>query len=193
MTRRAAWSAAARRIGPVRLAAAPVLVALAALIAVAPAWNARLPAAWFDACQAISPRPIVSMPATIVEVDHKSLKALGQWPWPRFVLAQLVDEINRQQPAAIALDILMPEADGLSPDRLAARARAHDPELARRLAALPGNDAELARALADAPSVLAVAGMFEATGMSLRAAPIRISDRGAGAPPDPRPPPPPTA
>ena len=180
MTPRAARQAAARRLGPVRLAAVPVLVVLAGMIAVAPAWNARLSAAWFDFCQSLSPRQIVSMPATIVEIDHKSLAALGQWPWPRFVLAQLIDAINAQRPAAIGIDILMPEPDGRSPERLLARARRQDPELARRLEALPGNDAELARALADAPTVLAAAGMYDATGMLLRAPPFRISDRAAG-------------
>jgi len=180
VTPRAARAAAARRVGPVRLAAAPVLVVLAGVIAAAPSWNARLPAAWFDACQTISPRQIVSMPATIVEIDHKSLTALGQWPWPRFLLAQLVDDINRQQPAAIGIDILMPEPDGLSPERLLARVRRQDPELARRLEAFPGNDAELARALAAAPTVLAAAGTFEPTGMPLRAPPFRVSDRAAG-------------
>jgi len=179
VTPRAAWSAAARRFGPVRVAAVPVLVALTALIWLEPSWNARLPSAWFDALQTLSPRRIVSMPATIVAIDHKSLAALGQWPWPRFLLAQLVDDINRHRPAAIGIDILMPEPDGLSPERLLARARRQDPELAGRLAALPGNDAELARALADAPTVLAIAGMPEATGMLLRAAPFRVSDAAA--------------
>jgi adenylate cyclase len=146
VTPRAAGAAAVRRLGPVRLAAVPVLVALACVIAVAPAWNARLPAAWFDFCQTLSPRQIVSMPATIVEIDHKSLAALGQWPWPRFVLAELLDAINARQPVAIGIDIVMAEPDGLSPERLFARTRRLDPELARRLEALPGNDAELARA-----------------------------------------------
>jgi serine phosphatase RsbU (regulator of sigma subunit)/CHASE2 domain-containing sensor protein len=181
VTPRAAWGSAARLLGPVRLAAIPVLVALAGMIALAPAWNAGLQAAWFDACQTLTPRRIVSMPATIVEIDQKSLAALGQWPWPRFVLAQLVDAIDGHRPAAIGIDILMPEPDGLSPERLLARVRRQDPELARRLDALPGNDAELARALAGAPAVLAAAGMFEATGMPLRAPPVRVSDRAAGA------------
>ena len=62
-----------------------------------------------------SPRQVESMPATVVEIDEKSLAALGQWPWPRTLLAQLVDAISEQQPAAIGVDILMPEADALSP------------------------------------------------------------------------------
>ena len=71
----------------------------------------------------------------------------GRWPWPRDVLAELVAAIQRYQPAAIGVDIFMPEADALSPERLLARDGAMDPELARRLAALPSNDTVLARAL----------------------------------------------
>ena len=63
----------------------------------------------------------VAIPATIVEIDQKSLAALGQWPWPRLVFAKLIRDINRHQPAAIGIDILMPEADGQSLERLVAR------------------------------------------------------------------------
>jgi len=179
---RAAWEGAARRIGTVRLATLPVLAALALFIAAAPSWNTRLPAVWYDACQALAPRHVASMPATIVEIDHRSLGALGQWPWPRFLLAQLIDAIAAKQPAAIGIDILMPEPDGLSPERLLARARHDDPDLARRLAALPGNDAELARALAAAPTVLAIAGSYEPTGVPLRAPPFQINALGTEPP-----------
>jgi CHASE2 domain-containing sensor protein len=134
----------------------------------------------FDTYQVFMPRRIVSSPTTIVEIDHKSIAALGQWPWPRFLLARLVDVINAQQPAAIGISILMPDPDRLSPERLLARARQHDPELARRLDALPGHDAELARALADAPTVLSVFGTFEASGMPLRAPPFNVIDRSSG-------------
>jgi serine phosphatase RsbU (regulator of sigma subunit)/CHASE2 domain-containing sensor protein len=184
VTLRAARERAARRIGAVRAATLPVLVVLAVAIVLAPSWNSRLPNVWYDFCQLVSPRPIQSMPATIVEVDHKSLAALGQWPWPRFLLAQLIDEIARNRPAAIGIDILMPEPDGLSPERLLSRVRNTDPELLRRLAELPGNDALLALALQASPSVLAVAGVFEPTGAALAAAPFQVSARGAAPSPD---------
>jgi len=172
----AAWAAAALRFGRIRLVAAPLLLGLAALIWLGPAWIARPQNAWFDAYQALSPRHVTSMPATIVEVDEKSLAALGQWPWPRPVLAQLIRDINRNRPAAIGVDILMPEPDGLSLERLLARTGNQDPALASQLAALSAHDAELARTLASAPTVLAIVGSAEPTGKLLRAPAFSVAD-----------------
>ena len=42
-----------------------------------------------------------SLPVTVVEIDQKSVAAIGQWPWPRTQLAQLVNTINRAGAAAI--------------------------------------------------------------------------------------------
>lgn len=130
----------------------------------------------FDTYQVVMPRTIESTPATVVEIDEKSLRELGGWPWPRTLLAKLVDDIAREQPAAIALDIMMPEADTHSAERELARAGAPDPALARRLAELPSNDTTLARSLSAAPSVLAVAGSAEPTGTPVRAPPFDIRD-----------------
>ena len=51
----------------------------------------------------------------IVDIDEKSLKELGQWPWPRIILAQLLDKISAAHASAIGLDILLPEEDRTSP------------------------------------------------------------------------------
>ena len=138
-----------------------------------------LQSAWFDGLQVASPRVIQSMPATVVAIDEKSLAELGQWPWPRTTLAALIDAIARYQPAAIGIDILMPEADRLSPERLLADARSQDPILAERLARLPTHDAALARSLAAAPTVMAFAGAPAPTGATVRVPPMTISG-GAG-------------
>ncbi|HHH19576.1 MAG TPA: CHASE2 domain-containing protein [Campylobacterales bacterium] len=50
----------------------------------------------------------------IVDIDEKSLKRLGQWPWPRVIDATLIDTINQNYPAAIGLNILFPESDRVS-------------------------------------------------------------------------------
>ncbi|HVN34412.1 MAG TPA: CHASE2 domain-containing protein [Casimicrobiaceae bacterium] len=189
-------AATARRPAPIRLVAVPLLAALALLIWLAPRLAERaLPAwlgtfvglaehvqsAWFDVYQLISPRDVVSMPATIVEIDEKSLAALGQWPWPRPVLAELIRDINRYRPAAIGIDILMPEADGRSLERLLAHTGIVDATAARQLAALSESDQELAKTIAAAPVVLAIEGNATATGMLLRVPPFVVSDAGAGA------------
>lgn len=165
------------RIGQIRRVGAVVLALLVALTWFQAPWTERLQAAWFDGHQALAPRQVKSLPALVVEIDQKSLAALGQWPWPRGLLAQLVDAINRAHPAAIGVNILMPEADALSAERLLARSGTLDPALSFALSKLPSNDAELARALARAPSVLVVAGTPEPTGMALRATPVAL--RGA--------------
>ena len=167
-----------RRSGRTRLVGIAILVALAALIGREASFTASLRSAWFDAYQVLAPRIPQSMPVTVVEIDQKSLAAIGQWPWPRTVMAELLDAIRRNKPAAIALDILMPESDALSPERVLARAGKTDTELARVLANRPSNDAVLARALTDAGAILVVAGMPEPTGMLLRAPPFSVRDVG---------------
>jgi adenylate cyclase len=37
----------------------------------------------FDVYQMIQPRVAPAEPVVIVDIDDASLKALGQWPWPR--------------------------------------------------------------------------------------------------------------
>lgn len=50
-----------------------------------------------------------SVPVVIVDIDDKSLKAEGRWPWPRSKIAQLVDKLNQENVSIIAFDILFPE------------------------------------------------------------------------------------
>nr|WP_320193399.1 CHASE2 domain-containing protein [uncultured Desulfobacter sp.] len=48
---------------------------------------------------------------TIIDIDETSLSAVGQWPWPRYLLARLIKELSYNHPAAMGLDILFPEPD----------------------------------------------------------------------------------
>jgi len=52
--------------------------------------------------------------AVVVDIDEVSLAAVGQWPWPRYRVATLIERIAAQQPAAIGLDIGFPESDRVS-------------------------------------------------------------------------------
>ena len=56
----------------------------------------------FDGYQRAFPRKRSSYPVTIVGIDERSLTTIGQWPWPRNRMAQLVEAIGSYQPAAIA-------------------------------------------------------------------------------------------
>lgn len=132
----------------------------------------KLRASSFDLYQMVSPRARISAPVVIVDIDEASLKRFGQWPWPRSLMAQLVHRIGQMRPAAVALDILMPEPDRSSPCQFAQHIPDIDQNLTRQLCNLPSNDTLLAHALFGANAVLGVAGMEGVAASSVTAAPM---------------------
>ena len=56
----------------------------------------------------------------IVDINEASLAAMapdyGRWPWPRQVLGEFLEQIERQQPKAVVFDILFSDADVYNPD-----------------------------------------------------------------------------
>ena len=48
----------------------------------------------------------VSGDIVLVEVDEKSLREIDNWPWPRSKQAQMIDALDRMDPAHIVFDIL---------------------------------------------------------------------------------------
>ncbi len=135
-------------------------LALAARIA-DPAPVAAIRALTFDFFQRLSPRPYQDAGVRIVDIDEASLTALGQWPWPRTRVAELVRRLSDLGAAAIALDILFPEADRTSPSRTLANLDLPSDEVRQRvksiLEVLPDHDEVLAQAIGDAPVVLGFA------------------------------------
>ena len=144
-------------------------------------YQEKLRAASFDLYQVAFPRERVSAPVMIVDIDEASLTKLGQWPWPRSLLAQLVNRISEMNPAAVALDILMPEPDRTSPCQISKYVPDIDKKLGQKLCSLPSNDALLAKALSNANALLGIAGMDGAGGTKVNAAPMLAIG------PDPRP------
>jgi HD-GYP domain-containing protein (c-di-GMP phosphodiesterase class II) len=49
-----------------------------------------------------------------VDIDDVSLSTLGQWPWPRYRVAQLIERVAAAHPSAIAMDIVFSETDRTS-------------------------------------------------------------------------------
>ncbi len=50
----------------------------------------------------------------IVDVDEKSLRQYGQWPWPRYRIAILLDKLRSLGALSIGLDMMFPEEDRTS-------------------------------------------------------------------------------
>ena len=163
-----------------------LLALVAALLALDGRGLRPLRLAWFDVYQVLMPRVLDDdPPVLIVEIDEKSLHRLDQWPWPRGLLSRLVARIAEGKPQVIGLDILMPESDRLSPERLASRLFGVDAETAARLRRLGSSDAELAETLRPLPVVLGVAGLDAGEGgraSALAQRPVRVFGGGdAGA------------
>ena len=123
--------------------------------------------AGFDTMQRLWPRRSdKTLPVRIVDIDEASLKKLGQWPWPRTELAKLVNELSELGAAAIAFDIIFPEPDRLSPDRILsdpAIKQLLGPTALDPLTILPNNDQIFAKAISGRRVVLASAGGLGAT------------------------------
>lgn len=121
MSRKAGGGTAKHRLIS-RLAAAFSLALLTPLAMLQP-WP--LPAmrnAAFDWMERHMPRPLSDPPVVIVDIDDPSLAKLGQWPWPRRVLARLTDRLAAAGARVVVFDILLAETDRTDPagDRILA-------------------------------------------------------------------------
>ncbi|USG60615.1 adenylate/guanylate cyclase domain-containing protein [Sneathiella marina] len=100
---------------------------------------------------AAEPRPVV-----VIDIDENSLLNLGQWPWPRSYLAQLVKNATRKGAAVIGFDILFAEADRLSPDKISQSIPNLSSDIKTHLSTLPSFDSIFADEIAASRVVLGV-------------------------------------
>lgn len=112
----------------------------------------------FDLYQRIQPRAPSAERVAIVDIDEESLKALGQWPWPRTIVADLVSRLSERGVMVIGFDILFPEEDRTSPVFAARSIRGLDEQTREALRRLPDNDSILAEAIGSARVVLGQSG-----------------------------------
>ena len=148
-----------------------------ALLATEPQFVHPLRNALFDGYQKLFPRERRTAPAVIVAIDELALEQHGQWPWPRTRIAHLINGIRAANPAAIGVDLLFPERDRFSPAEVAQEVQDLSSDVARRLRALPSNDAALAASIRGGNVVLGIAGLEVPDPRYLQppeAAPVRI-------------------
>src|SRR3984885_2473711 len=138
-----------RKFGYARLVCLVLLVGFAALRIWDPAPIEEFRVRTFDGFQRIDPRVKTMRPVTIVDIDEKSLAdpRLGQWPWPRTRLADIVNNLTRMGAVVIAFDVVFAEPDRLNPDNAAENFRGLDEATREKLRALPSNDQIFADAI----------------------------------------------
>jgi len=123
----------------------------------------------YDQLLRLTAVPVSGSAAMLIDIDDNSLSEIGQWPWPRYKLAQLLERAAAGRPAAIATDILFPEADRTA---LNAQQEAYRKEFGIELGfdqvpkALLDNDVYLGAVMAEYGVVGAVHFLFDQENVS---------------------------
>lgn len=171
---------------------AGTMVALSLLLAaftiriLDPAWVEAARVRTFDLYQRLAPRETSTEPVVIVDIDEKSLAAYGQWPWPRSLIARLIEKLGVAGVPVVGFDVVFPEYDRLSPGVVADGLKSLDEATRQALRALPSNETVMAAAMRKVPTVLGQAALRTALppGRRATAAPSPFRAEAGG---DPRP------
>ena len=83
----------------------------------------------------------------IIDIDERSIHALGQWPWERDKFAQVLRNLTDAEAGIIGLDIVFAEADKTSPKKFAQKWDLNSSNL-------PDYDLILAQTVAATPTIL---------------------------------------
>ncbi|HEC14442.1 MAG TPA: CHASE2 domain-containing protein, partial [Rhodospirillales bacterium] len=117
----------------------------------------------FDFYQQLKPRkipPLNKKPVVIIDLDENSLAEVGQWPWPRNVVAQLVQNLMQMGASLVAFDIVFAEPDRMNPAQVADSLYGIDEQTRDKLRKLPGNDEIFAKVIKRSRVVLGQAGFW---------------------------------
>ncbi len=141
----------------------PLAVLVAAVLArvAIPSVFERVSLLSFDLYQRQAPRQATGeLPIRIVDIDERSLKKIGQWPWPRSILADLVDKLREAGAAVVVFDVIFAEPDRTSPKLLLPLLTdmgVDGDEAKQLLAKMADPDQRLAEAISKLPVVVSFA------------------------------------
>jgi adenylate cyclase len=174
----------AQRFGLARGLALLLLFGLVALRLADPILLQELRVRVFDFFQVLHPREATQRPVVIVDIDEKSLNSIGQWPWSRTRIADIITRLTQMGALVVAFDVVFAEPDRMSPGIAADTFRDLDETTRTKLRSLPSNDAVLAEAFRKSRVVVGESGLpVPAAEPGGAQAPIGIATMGADARP----------
>lgn len=110
-----------------------------------------------------------TIPIAIIDIDEKSLKHEGRWPWDRNIMARLIKELYAQGATVIAFDILFSEPEKNAANLLLERLQASRTAMPIVIKSIEGlskdfdNDALFARQLSEKENSI-ILGIFFGNG-----------------------------
>lgn len=116
----------------------------------------------FDSWQDLKPRDLSGTDVRVVLIDNESVELVGSWPWSRYYLARLTEELATRKAKVVAFDILFPEHDRIGPENFVSLYPELSPDAAAQVKALEPMDQLFGRVIGTAPVVLGHAGVGEA-------------------------------
>lgn len=133
----------------------------------------------YDSFMRSAPHRPVTGAVAVVDIDEASLERLGQWPWPRYRVARLLEKILEGGATAIGLDMVFAEPDRTSLMVLSKEIR-QDLGVGIGLSDIPPEALDTDRALAETlgagPSVLGYQFDFDSVrGQSCVLHPLRAA------------------
>ena len=131
----------------------------------------------FDQHQRWSPREYRTVPVRIIDIDDETLKLVGQWPWPRTRIAELIRKLQDAGAAAIGFDVVFAEPDRTSPKSMLAIWDL-PPDMRERLLARPDHDEVMAEALRRGSVVLGYAVERDSAAGAVPGRPFRVVNLG---------------
>lgn len=117
----------------------------------------------FDLLQRVLPAPKASTEVVVVAIDAASLSAVEAWPWSRYVLARMTEEIASRGARAIAFDVIFTDPDRVNPEEFVQHYPEMPPAVRDQVLQMPSPDSMFAAVLGRAPTVLGRVG-FETEG-----------------------------
>ena len=122
----------------------------------------------FDSYQRIKPRQFSNLPVRIVDIDEASLVKYGQWPWPRSVIAELINKLSASGAIVVGFDIVFAEPDRLSPPRIADENPNLPDAVREALRALPHTEVAMREAMSRTRVVLGQTSVRNVSDAGLR-------------------------
>lgn len=66
-----------------------------------------------------SKKPIPAANLAVIDIDEESLKEIGQWPWSRYIIADIITKLYGAGVSAVGVDIILSEPDRTSTELIA--------------------------------------------------------------------------